>query len=95
MRVVQEQKLFGDVLGFFDTDFTGEFGEHPDSFAFAQSSGCMVAEVSVGNYRVQETKTLVVLDGLVAVADHPQDIVSVGADDRFALGDFDPLLLSL
>ena len=92
MGIVQEEVLFSDVVGIFDADLTWEFGKHPDSFAFAQSSGCMVAETSVGYDRVQEAETLVVLNGLVRVAYDSQDVIGVGADDCFSLGYVDPPL---
>jgi hypothetical protein len=59
-----------NIVRVLHADFAGDFGEHPDSLAFAESAGGVIAETAVGDYRVEEAKALLVLNGLIRIADH-------------------------
>lgn len=63
MRIVKQQELLRDVVGVLDADVPRQFGQHPNSFAPAESTS-RVPEAAIRNHGIQELEGFRVLDSV-------------------------------
>lgn len=87
MRITEQQELLGDVIGVVHSDVSRQFRQHPDAFTLSQCPSGVIPEVAVSNDRIKELKCLGVLNRYIGVADYPEHLVGIRADDAFSLRD--------
>ena len=81
MGITQQQKLLSDVVRVLDSKLTRKLSQHPDSFAFSEGTGGVIPELLISDDSIQKSKALVILDGLIRVADDTEYFAGVRPND--------------